>query len=171
MSTKKVYSLGGNDLTPEQKKEASEAREKQLETTKDLLERQSLPAQAHDVEKIIKNFPWRPHQDRVVVLPDPSEAVLPSGIVIPDTAQEKPQSGVLISVGEEVTMSVRTMEHLVAIRKALYPKWDDSSDAPYMTESKPGDRVLFGKYAGLEIEIEGVRYLVMRFADIMATLK
>jgi len=86
----------------------------------------------------------KPIADRVVVEPAPAEEKTASGIIIPDTAKEKPQRGKVVAVGigkkdEPVTVQV-------------------------------GDEVLYGKYAGTEITYEGKDYLIMRESDIYAVL-
>ena len=82
-------------------------------------------------------------ENRVVVQAAPAETVTASGIYIPETAQEKPQKGTVISVSEE----------------------DGKGKKPTV---KPGDTVLYGKYAGTEIQIEGDDFLIMRESDILA---
>lgn len=84
----------------------------------------------------------RPLGDRVLVEPAPAEEKTAVGIIIPDTAKEKPQRGTVIAAGE------------------------GKKDEP--TTVKPGDTVLYGKYAGTEISIEGKDYLIMRESDIFA---
>jgi chaperonin GroES len=84
----------------------------------------------------------RPLGDRVLVEPAPAEEKTAGGIIIPDTAKEKPQRGTVIAAGE------------------------GKKDVP--TTVKPGDTVLYGKYAGTEISIEGKDYLIMRESDIFA---
>ncbi|NDC30996.1 MAG: co-chaperone GroES [Bacteroidetes bacterium] len=84
----------------------------------------------------------RPLGDRVLVEPAPAEEKTAGGIIIPDTAKEKPQRGNVIAAGE------------------------GKKDEP--TTVKPGDTVLYGKYAGTEISIEGKDYLIMRESDIFA---
>jgi chaperonin GroES len=86
----------------------------------------------------------KPIADRVVVKPAPAEEKTKGGIIIPDTAKEKPQRGEVISVG---------------------PGKD--GNAPTV---KPGDIVLYGKYAGQELTHEGVEYLIMREDDILVVL-
>lgn len=86
----------------------------------------------------------KPLADRVVVKPAPAEEKTASGIIIPDTAKEKPQRGTIVAVGpgkkdEAVTVKV-------------------------------GDTVLYGKYAGTEINIDGEDYLIMRESDIFAVI-
>lgn len=86
----------------------------------------------------------KPISDRVVVQPAPAEAKTAGGIIIPDTAKEKPQRGKVIAVG---------------------PGKDDTK----MTVKK-GDVVLYGKYAGQELSYEGKDYLIMREDDILVIL-
>ncbi|MGZ3583104.1 MAG: co-chaperone GroES [Ktedonobacterales bacterium] len=91
----------------------------------------------------------RPVGDRVVVRPAQKEEVTRSGIVIPDTAKEKPQEGTVVAVGTG--------------------KLNDKGERSPM-EVKEGDRVLFAKYGGTEFTIEGDEVLVLRESDILAIL-
>ncbi len=86
----------------------------------------------------------KPIADRVVVEPAPAEEKTASGIYIPDTAKEKPQSGTVVAVG------------------------NGKVDEPLTV--KVGDKVLYGKYSGTELTYEGKEYLIMREADIYAIL-
>ncbi len=86
----------------------------------------------------------KPLADRVVIKPAPAEEKTQGGIIIPDTAKEKPLKGEVIAVGK------------------------GTKDAEM--ELKVGDQVLYGKYAGTEIEIEGEKVIIMRESDILATL-
>ncbi|MDW8427093.1 MAG: co-chaperone GroES [Chitinophagales bacterium] len=86
---------------------------------------------------------FKPNEDRVLVQPEPAEEKTAAGIIIPDTAKEKPQRGRVVAVG------------------------DGSKDKPVTV--KVGDRVLYGKYAGTEITIDGEEYLIMRNSDIFGT--
>ncbi len=89
----------------------------------------------------------RPLQDRVIVKRVEEEEKTKGGIIIPDTAKEKPQEGQIIAVGPgKVT--------------------DDGKKIPM--EVKVGDRVLFGKYSGSEIKMDGEEHLIMREDDILA---
>ncbi len=91
----------------------------------------------------------KPLADRVVVKPlDPKE-VNQGGIIIPDTAKEKPQEGEVIAVGPG--------------------KMLDSGERQAL-EVKEKDRILYGKYSGTEVNIEGIDYLIMRESDILAVL-
>jgi chaperonin GroES len=92
---------------------------------------------------------FRPLHDRVVVRRVESEEKTPGGIIIPDTAKEKPQRGKVSAVGNGKVLDDGT-------RVAL--------------EVKKGDEVLFGKYAGTEVKIEGTEYLILREDDILAVL-
>lgn len=86
----------------------------------------------------------RPIGDRVVVEPAPAEEKTASGIIIPDTAKEKPQKGTVLAVGE------------------------GKKDEPMTL--KIGDVVLYGKYAGTELNYEGKEYLIMRESDVYAVI-
>jgi chaperonin GroES len=87
---------------------------------------------------------FKPLEDRVLVEPDAAEEKTQSGIIIPDTAKEKPQKGKVIAVG---------------------PGKEDEK----MT-LKQGDEVLYGKYSGTEIELEGTKYLIMKAGDIYGVI-
>ena len=86
----------------------------------------------------------KPLADRVLVKPAPAEEKTIGGIIIPDTAKEKPSKGEVIATGN----GTKDEEMVV----------------------KVGDSVLYGKYAGQEIEFDGVKYLIMRQSDILAVL-
>ncbi len=86
----------------------------------------------------------KPLADRVLVQPAPAEEKTSGGIIIPDTAQEKPQKGTVVAVGEG------TKENPVTV--------------------KVGDNVLYGKYAGTELNFDGETYLIMRESDIYAVI-
>jgi chaperonin GroES len=92
---------------------------------------------------------FRPLHDRVLVKRIESEEKTKSGIIIPDTAKEKPQEGEVIAVGS-------------GLRK------EDGTLIPL--DVKAGDRVLFGKWSGTEIKIDGEEFLVMKESDIMGIL-
>lgn len=92
----------------------------------------------------LKKVALKPIGDRVVIRRLPGEEVTRGGIIIPDTAKEKPQQGEVIAVG---------------------PGKKD-----YSMNVKKGDRVLFGKYSGQEFELNGEEFLVMREDDILAVL-
>ena len=87
---------------------------------------------------------FKPNEDRVLVEPAAAEETTAGGIIIPDTAKEKPQRGTVVAIGggtdeKPVTVSV-------------------------------GDNVLYGKYSGTEINIEGTEYVIMRNSDIFGTV-
>lgn len=87
----------------------------------------------------------QPLGDRVVIEPAPAEEKTSSGIIIPDTAKEKPQQGVVLAVG------------------------NGKPDEPITV--KVGDTVLYGKYGGTELKIDGKELLMMRESDIFAIVK
>ena len=86
----------------------------------------------------------KPLADRVLVKPTPAEEVTVAGIIIPDSAKEKPLKGTVLATG-----SGTKDEDMVV---------------------KEGDVVLYGKYAGTEVELEGEKYLIMRQSDVLAVL-
>ena len=92
----------------------------------------------------------RPLQDRVIVKRLEEEEKTKGGIIIPDTAKEKPQEGKVVAVGKgKVT--------------------EDGKVIPL--DVKAGDRILFGKYSGTEIEIDGEEHLIMREEDILGIIE
>jgi chaperonin GroES len=92
----------------------------------------------------------KPLGDRVLVQPIEAEEVKKGGIIIPDTAKEKPQEGKIVAVGSG--------------------KRDDAGKLIPM-DVKKGDRVLFSKYGGTEIKVDGKDYLIMREDDILGVLE
>ncbi|MDD4997700.1 MAG: co-chaperone GroES [Syntrophales bacterium] len=92
----------------------------------------------------------RPLQDRVIVKRLEEEAKTKGGIIIPDTAKEKPMEGLVISVGKGKTADDG---------KLIKP------------DVKAGDRILFGKYSGTEVKIDGEELLIMREDDILGILE
>jgi len=93
---------------------------------------------------------FRPLHDRVVVRRIEEDAKTKGGIIIPDTAQEKPQQGEVIAVGSGGR---------------------DESGKLITIDLKAGDVVLFGKWSGTEVKIEGVEYLIMKESDVMGVLE
>jgi chaperonin GroES len=93
---------------------------------------------------------FRPLHDRVVVRRVEEDTKTKGGIIIPDTAQEKPMQGEIIAVG---------------------PGARDESGKLVPLDVKAGDLVLFGKWSGTEVKIDGVEYLIMKESDIMGILE
>ena len=87
----------------------------------------------------------QPLADRVLVQPAPAEEKTIGGIIIPDTAKEKPLQGTVLAAG------------------------NGTKDEGMVL--KAGDRVLYGKYSGTEVELDGEKYLIMRQSDVLAILK
>lgn len=87
----------------------------------------------------------KPLADRVVILPTPAEEVTMAGIIIPDSAKEKPLRGTVKAVGN----GTKDEEMVLA----------------------EGDTVLYGKYSGTEVELDGTKYLIMRQSDVLAIIK
>jgi chaperonin GroES len=86
----------------------------------------------------------KPLADRVLVLPAPAENKTVGGIIIPDTAKEKPLNGEIVAAGNG------TKDEQMVL--------------------KAGDKVLYGKYSGTELEYEGTKYLIMRQSDVLAII-
>ena len=92
----------------------------------------------------------RPLHDRVIVKREDEERKSPGGIVIPDTAAEKPIRGKIVAVGKGKILENGSVRAL---------------------DVKVGDHILFGKYSGTEVKVEGEEYLVMREEDVMAVIE
>ncbi|AGS33421.1 Heat shock protein 60 family co-chaperone GroES [Candidatus Karelsulcia muelleri] len=90
------------------------------------------------------NLKIQPLSDRVVIEPSPAETKTSSGIIIPDTAKEKPQEGIVVAVGLGKKNEPLTV--------------------------KTGNKVLYGKYSGTELRFNGKDYLIMRESDILAII-
>ena len=91
----------------------------------------------------------KPLEDRVVVKAQDAEEVSNGGIILPDTAKEKPQQGEIVATGPG--------------------KISDSGSLIKLTVNK-GDSILYGKYSGTEITVDGTEYLIMRESDILAIM-
>jgi len=93
---------------------------------------------------------FRPLHDRVVVRRVEQESKSSGGIIIPDTAKEKPMEGEIIAVG---------------------PGGRDESGKLIPIDLKPGDRILFGKWSGTEVKIDGEELLIMKESDVMGVIE
>src|SRR5262249_39078064 len=94
------------------------------------------------------SFSLTPLEDRIVVKPIEEEETTVSGLVIPDTAKERPQEGEVIAVGEG--------------------RWDETGARRIPLDVKKGDRVIYSKYGGTEVKIDGVEYLILSGRDVLA---
>ena len=92
-----------------------------------------------------------PLEDRVVIRPLDAEEITASGLVIPDTAKEKPQEGEVLAVGPG--------------------RWDEDGEKRIPLDVKAGDRVLYSKYAGTEVKIDGEELLIMKESDVMGVIE
>ena len=92
---------------------------------------------------------FKPLFDRVVVLPKTQKSVTDSGIVLPETSQERPQIGEIVAIGDGTDFDGNKQEMKV----------------------KVGDEVLFNKYAGVELKLDGKTYIVMRQIDLIGVMK
>lgn len=108
------------------------------------METATKPKQSKPSNTSMANVSFKPISDRVLVKPAAAEETTKGGIIIPDTAKEKPQRGTVIAIGT------------------------GKKDEPITV--KVGDTVLYGKYSGTEITLEGDEYLIMRESDILGSL-
>jgi chaperonin GroES len=92
----------------------------------------------------------RPLQDRILVKRIEEEEKTKGGIIIPDAAKEKPQEGLVVAVGDGKML-------------------DNGTRVPIAL--KPGDKILFGKYSGTEIKVEGDEHLILREDDVLAVIE
>jgi chaperonin GroES len=95
-----------------------------------------------------KEFNLKPLEDRIVVQPSEEEETTTSGIVIPDTAKEKPQEGSVVAVGPG--------------------RFEDGNRVPL--DVSVGDKVIYSKYGGTEVKVEGEEYLILSARDVLAVL-
>ena len=94
-------------------------------------------------------FNLEPLEDRIVVKPGEAEETTVSGIVIPDTAKEKPQEGEVVAVGPG--------------------RFEEGARVPL--DVKVGDKVIYSKYGGTEVKVEGEEYLILSARDVLAVVK
>ena len=97
-----------------------------------------------------KEFSLKPLEDRIVVRPSEEEETTVSGIVIPDTAKEKPQEGTVVAVGPG--------------------RFNEDGDERIPLDVKVGDTVIYSKYGGTEVKVEGEDYLVLSGRDVLAVI-
>lgn len=98
-----------------------------------------------------KSLKLRPLADRVIVEPLDKEEVTPGGILLPETAKEKPQEGRVVSVGPG--------------------RWDEDGKKRVEMEVAAGDTVIFAKYSGTEIKLDDKKYLILSEKDILAVMQ
>jgi chaperonin GroES len=95
-----------------------------------------------------KDFSLKPLEDRIVVKPGEGEETTSSGLVIPDTAKEKPQEGSVVAVGPG--------------------RFEDGTRVPL--DVAVGDKVIYSKYGGTEVKVEGEEYLILSARDVLAVV-
>ena len=97
-----------------------------------------------------KDFKLKPLEDRIIVQPSEAEETTASGLVIPDTAKEKPVVGTVVAVGPG--------------------KFNEDGDARVPVDVAVGDMVIYSKYGGTEVKVEGEDYLILSARDVLAVL-
>jgi len=95
-----------------------------------------------------KKFSLQPLEDRIVVKPSEEEEMTASGLVIPDTAKERPQEGEVIAVGPG--------------------RFNEAGSERVPMDVKAGDKVIYSKYGGTEVKIDGTEYLILSARDVLA---
>jgi chaperonin GroES len=95
-------------------------------------------------------FSLKPLEDRIVVKANEGDQTTASGLVIPDTAKEKPQEGTVVAVGEG--------------------RWDEDGEKRIPVDVKAGDTVIYSKYGGTEVKVEGEDYLILSARDVLAVV-
>ena len=95
-------------------------------------------------------FSLKPLEDRIVVQANEGDQTTASGLVIPDTAKEKPQEGTVVAVGEG--------------------RWDEDGEKRIPLDVKVGDTVIYSKYGGTEVKVAGEDYLILSARDVLAVL-
>ncbi len=96
------------------------------------------------------DFNLQPLEDRIVVKANEGDQTTASGLVIPDTAKEKPQEGTVVAVGPG--------------------RWNEDGDGRIPLDVKVGDTVIYSKYGGTEVKVGGEEYLVLSARDVLAVL-
>jgi chaperonin GroES len=96
------------------------------------------------------DFKLKPLEDRIVVKPSEGEETTSSGLVIPDTAKEKPQEGEVVAVGPG--------------------RFNEDGDERIPLDIKAGDTVIYSKYGGTEVKVDGEEYLILSGRDVLAVL-
>jgi chaperonin GroES len=96
------------------------------------------------------DFNLKPLEDRIVVQANEGDQTTASGLVIPDTAKEKPQEGTVVAVGEG--------------------RWDEDGTKRIPVDVKVGDTVIYSKYGGTEVKVEGEDYLILSARDVLAVV-
>jgi chaperonin GroES len=109
-----------------------------------------IPGQRSSSTERKRSMKFRPLHDRVVVRRIEADAKTKGGIIIPDTVKEKPQEGEVVAVG---------------------PGARDENGKLVPTELKPGERILFGKWSGTEVKIDGEELLIMKETDVMGVIE
>ncbi len=96
------------------------------------------------------DFNLKPLEDRIVVQANEGDQTTASGLVIPDTAKEKPQEGTVVAVGEG--------------------RWDEDGTKRIPVDVKKGDTVIYSKYGGTEVKVKGEDYLILSARDVLAVV-
>lgn len=102
-----------------------------------------------------------PIGDRILIAPEPEQETIKGGIVIPSTVQEKPQIGVILEMGPEVNKQTPA---------ATSAEWSQQQAGAKKGQLVIGQRILYGKYSGTEITVDGENFLILRADDVLAII-
>lgn len=132
-------------------------------------------------------IPLAPVGDRVIVKPDASEEVTKGGIIVPDNARERPQTGVILACGDGRGIDNEILQLLNQLKEGIRMslklnggeannilQWLDEKmplNGKTTIKYEPGMRIMYGRYAGSEIEYKDQKFLVMRTSDIAAIIE
>lgn len=184
--TQKNFYVPGEELTPEEKEEVLKASQMSEEEKKKWLAKKS--AEAAEKKKVV-NFmtdQFVPFEDRVLVFPDPVDALTAGGLYKPDSAVDKvkPMRGTVVAVGpgkETVNANAIILalgyhsDNFINQQTGDNPKYNMDDFKGLLSTNKinlkPGDKIYYGNYAGTEFVINDIKYLIMRTADCFGEWK
>lgn len=121
-----------------------------------------------ELQAIIDKITLKPIGDRLLVFPDTPEQMTASGLFIPDTAKEKPQTGWVVAVGNGKPMDGVIMHYLKAIVRHWQIDIHKKEETPIIF--KVGDHIMYGRYSGVEIEHNDIKVLIMRESEVACFL-
>jgi chaperonin GroES len=126
-----------------------------------------IPEHVQQIIDKLKEAGIKPNTDRVAIIPDTPEQMTKSGLFIPDTAKERPETGWIVAVGTGKLIDQLIYNHLIEVRKKLDPAFEET-EVP--VQYQVGEHVLFGRHAGTELEYKDIKFIVMRESEIAFTL-
>lgn len=160
---KKNFYMPGSELTEEEKESIKNTQEQKELTRQEDLKRQEELAQKKKSELDFMNVTFEPFEDRILVYPDPVETKTAGGLYKPEEVlnKVKPLIGTIVAVG------IGKPNATYLIQSDKINKYDHPvTNGTLRDVIHPGERIFYGNYAGTEITLNEIKYLIMRFADI-----